>query len=75
MQVFLGFGGLGGNNARQSWLKDDIIVSLSTPGPMHHMLLGAVGPLFICVSTFSPRKRLSCEILVAMHALYQALCM
>ena len=31
MQVFLGFGGLGGNNARQSWLKYDIIVSLSTP--------------------------------------------
>ena len=41
----LGFGGLGGNNGRQSWLKDDVLVSLSTPGPTYHMLLGVVGPL------------------------------
>ena len=27
----LGFGGLGGNDGRQSWLKDDVLVSLSTP--------------------------------------------
>ena len=39
------FGGLGGNNGRQSWLKDDVLVSLSTPGPTYHMLLGVVGPL------------------------------
>ena len=41
--MFLGFGGLGGNNGRQSLLKDDVLVSLSTPGPTSHMLLGAVG--------------------------------
>ena len=27
----LRFGGLGGNNGRQSWFKDDVLVSLSTP--------------------------------------------
>ena len=67
--VFLGFGGLGGNNGRQSWLKDDVLVSLSTPGPTRHMLLGAVGPHFVGMATYGPRKMLSCAILAAVSAL------
>ena len=57
--MFLGFGGLGGNNGRQSLLKDDVLVSLSTPGPTHQMLLSAVGPPFVGVATNGPRKMLS----------------
>ena len=69
----LGFGGLGGNNGKQSWLKDDVLVSLSTPGPTYHMLLGVVGPLVEGVATYSPRNLLSCAILVVVSALCQAL--
>ena len=54
-KCFFGFGGLGGNNGRQSWLKD-FIVSLSTPEPACLILLGAVGPLFLGVTTYAPRK-------------------
>ena len=54
--MFLGFGGLGGYNGRQSLLKDDVLVSLSTPGPTHHMLLGVNGPLFVGVATYGPRN-------------------
>ena len=71
--MFLGFGGLGGNNGRQSLLKDDVLVSLSTPGPTCHMLLGAVGPPFVGVATYGPRKRLSCAVSVAVSGLCQAL--
>ena len=71
----LGFGGLGGNNGRQSWLKDDVLVSLSTPGPTYHMLLGVVGPLVEGVASYSPWSLFSCIFLIAMSALCQALCM
>ena len=47
LNILLGFGGLGGNNGRQSLLKDDVLVSLSTPGPANQMFLGAVGPPFV----------------------------
>ena len=50
--MFFGFGGLGGNNGRQSLLKDDVLVSLSTPGPTHHMLIGIVGTLVVGVATY-----------------------
>jgi hypothetical protein len=71
--LFLGFGGLGGNNGRQSLLKDDVLVSLSTPGPARQMLLGAVGPPFVGVATYGPRKMLSCVVSAAVSGLCQAL--
>ena len=69
----LGFGGLGGNNGKQSWLKDDILVSLSTPGSTCHMLLGVEGPLVEGVATYGPRNLFSCAISVVVSALYQAI--
>ena len=69
----LGFGGLGGNNGKQSWLKDDNLVSLSTPGPTYHMVLGVVGPLVEGVATYGPRNLFSCAISVVVSALCQAL--
>ena len=70
----LGLGGLGGNNGRQSWFQDDVLVSLSTPGPTHHMLLGVGGPLVVGVATYGPRTLLSCAILAVVISLCQALC-
>ena len=69
----LGFGGLGGNNGRQSWLKDDVLVSLSTPEPTYHMVLGVVGLLVEGVATYSPLNLFSCAISVVVSALCQAL--
>jgi hypothetical protein len=70
--MFLCFGGLGGNNGKQSWLKD-VLVSFSTPGHTHHMLLGAAGPLIAGVATYGPRKMLSCAILAVVSALCQVM--
>ena len=67
------FGGLVGSNGRQSLSKDDVQVSLSTPVPTQHMLLGAAGPLFVCVVTYGLRNMLSCAILAAASGLCQAL--
>ena len=69
----LGFGSLGGIKFRQSWLEDDVLVSLSTPGPTYHMLLGVVGSLVVGVATYSPRNLFSCAILVVVSALCKAL--
>ena len=71
--MFLGFGGLGGSNGRYFLSKDDVLVSLSTSGPTHHMLLGAAGPLFVYVATYGLRNMLSCAILAAVSGLCQAL--
>ena len=60
--VLLGFGCLGGINGRQSWLEDDILVSLSTPGPTYDMVLGVVGPLAVGIATYSPRSLLTYAI-------------
>ena len=54
MLLFLGFGGLGGKNGRQSLLKDDVLVSLSTPGLTHHMCQVAVDQLMAGVATYGP---------------------
>ena len=71
----LGFGGLGGNNGRQSWLKDDVLVSLSTPGHTYHLLLGVIDPLVVGVATYGPRRLLYWAISIVVNALSQALCM
>ena len=70
--MLLGFDGLGGNDGRQSLLKDDVLESLSTPGPTHHILVGVAGPLIVGVATYSSTKVLSCAILAAVNALCQA---
>ena len=46
----------------RSLLKDDVLLSLSIPMPSHHMLVGVVGTLIVCVATYGPRKELSCAI-------------
>ena len=46
------------------------LVSLSTPGPTHHILLAVVGPPSEGVATYGPRNLLSCAILAALSALY-----
>ena len=55
------------------FLKDDVLVSLSTPGPTCHILLGAVCLLFVSVATYDPRKVLSFAILATLSALCQVL--
>ena len=71
----LGFGSVGGINGRQSWVEDDILVSLSTPGPTHDMVLGVVGLLVVGIATYSPRSLLHWAISVVVSALCQALYM
>ena len=66
------FGGLGGSNGRQSWVTGDVLVTLSTLGPTHHMLLGVVGPLIVGMATNSPKNLLICTIFTTVCAMYQA---
>ena len=69
----LRFGGLGGYNGRQFWFKDGVLVSLSTPGPTYHMLLGVPSPLVVGMATYTPRNLFSYVISAAVSALCQAL--
>ena len=66
--MYILFGGLGGNNGRQSLMKDDVLVALSPPGPTHHMLLGVIGPLIVGVAKYCSRDLLRYAILAAMSA-------